>query len=204
MYKRQDIRQAEKASKKTNNSSPTANHSPAHTETDHTTHSENLPTAPSTEEETIWHEFQIAYAKLPHPALKEPILYVEEKKEHDDDSVLIKIQQHYHELKDTLTKLAAIPINLPTRIPQLEQAVIFQKQLPEYLRLCKRHLRTTSRARRALAERLDQEYTHRGNTTSTTEPESLDPNTALMRTINARQQMHPHSCLLYTSPSPRD
>ena len=104
-----DIRQAEKASKKKNNSSPSANHSPAHTETDHTTHSENLPTAPSTEEETIWHEFQIAYAKLPHPALKEPILYVEEKKEHDD-SVLLEIQQHYHELKDNLTKLAAIPI----------------------------------------------------------------------------------------------
>ena len=65
-----DIRQAEKATKKKHNSSNNVNRSPAHTETDHTTHSENLPTAPSTEEQTIWQEFQSEYAKLPHPDLK--------------------------------------------------------------------------------------------------------------------------------------
>ena len=85
----------------------------------------------------------------------------------------MEIQQHYQELKDNLTTLAAIPITLPTRIPQLAHAADFQKQLPEYLRLCKRHLRATNRARRALAERLEQEYTHRGDTTSTTEPKVL-------------------------------
>ena len=83
-----DVRQAETANKKKKNSSPPVSHSPAQIETDQTTHSENLPTAPSTAEEMAWQEFQTAYAKLPHPGVKEPILYVEEKKEHDNFCLL--------------------------------------------------------------------------------------------------------------------
>ena len=79
-----DIRQAEKAIKKKPGSSKHAQRSPAQTETDHTTHSENLPMAPSQEEETIWQEFQSEYAKLPHPDIKEPILYIEENEEHEE------------------------------------------------------------------------------------------------------------------------
>ena len=179
------------ANKKKKNSSPPVSHSPAQIETDQTTHSENLPTAPSTAEEMAWQEFQTAYAKLPHPGVKEPILYVEEKKEHDN-LVLMEIQTHYYELKETLSKLAEIPISLQARMPQLTHAAAFQKEIPEYLRLCKRYIRTTGKARKALADQLQQDNVHHDETTSSTNPESFDSNSALMRTINARQQMHPH------------
>ena len=82
-----DIRQAEKAIKKKHASSNQAHRSPAHTETDHTTHSENLPLAPSQEEADILQEFESAYANIPHPAIKEPILYIEESREHEEPAI---------------------------------------------------------------------------------------------------------------------
>ena len=141
-----DVKQAEAANKKKKNSSSMVSHSPAQTETDQTTHSENLPRVTPSAEEITWQRFQTAYARLPHPGKKEPILYVEQDKDHDD-SVLNEIQEHYQDLKDTLDKLAQIPISLPTRIPQLEHAAAFQKQIPEYLKLCRKYLRMTNRAR---------------------------------------------------------
>ena len=157
-----DIRQAEKAIKKKQASSQQVHRSPAQTETDHTTHSDNLPLAPSQEEEDILQEFESAYANIPHPATKEPILYIEQNQEHEEPAIN-GILDHYRNLKDTLSRLADIRITLPTRIPRLEQAVIFQKTLPDYMRMCKRHLRTATRAKKALAEKLDPEYTHQDN-----------------------------------------
>ena len=78
-----DITQAEKAIKKKHDSSKQAHQPPAQTETDQTTHSDNLPLAPSQEEENILQEFESAYANIPHPAIKEPILYIEESREHE-------------------------------------------------------------------------------------------------------------------------
>ena len=82
-----DIRQAEKAIKKKQASSQQVHRSPAQTETDHTTHSDNLPLAPSQEEEDILQEFESAYANIPHPATKEPILYIEQNREHEEPAI---------------------------------------------------------------------------------------------------------------------
>ena len=123
--------------------------------------------------------------------VKEPIKYVEQE-QNQKDSILVEVQQHYSNLKANLIALAEIPINVSAGMPQLQQAATFQQQIPEYLQLCKKYMRMTTKARKTLADRLEKDYSCQGDTTSSTDPEGFDPNSALMRTINARQQMHPH------------
>ena len=99
-----DIKQAEQAIKKKHDSQNQTHRSPAQTETDHTTHSDNLPLASSQEEDRILQEFESVYANIPHPQTKEPIDYIDETQEHEE-LALNRIHAHYHDLKETLTCL---------------------------------------------------------------------------------------------------
>ena len=46
-----------------------------------------------------------------------------------------------------------LPISKEASLPELKSVAIFQKQIPEYLLTCNKHLRTIVKARRAAADR---------------------------------------------------
>ena len=98
------------------------------------------------------HKFTKLYEKIPRPTETEPIIYVEERREHDEE-VLLQLDNHYQSLRDTLRAMTEIPISNKALLPDLQSATAFQRQIPEYLRTCNRHLRTIIKARRSAAEK---------------------------------------------------
>ena len=82
----------------------------------------------------------------------EPIKYIEERQEHDE-TVLTKLDRHYNSICDSLKAMSELPINSDVSLPALRSAALFQKQIPDYLFTCNKHIRTITKARRAAADR---------------------------------------------------
>ena len=95
-------------------------------------------------------------------------------------------------VKTNLKALAEIPIIPPITKTELARSAAFQTQIPDYIKLCNRYRKTATKARRAVAERDGMQYIPCHETTESTEDDILGPNSALLKTIDARQRRHPH------------
>ena len=62
--------------------------------------------------------FTKLYEKIPRPTETEPIIYIEERRVHDEE-VLLQLDNHYHSLRDTLKAMNEIPISSNALLPDL-------------------------------------------------------------------------------------
>ena len=102
-----------------------------------------------------------------------------------------------------MTKLS---ISKETSLPELKSAALFQKEIPEYLLTCNKHLRTIVKARRAAADRAhgtapprqrlltEPEETYLSANRSRTDPTNNVPSksSANMNTANMSHAEHPN------------
>ena len=120
-----DIERAETEAKLRSKSSTTRLTSPRATDTENHTYSGNLSKNSSDSKEAeILQRFNDLYNQIPTPPDGEPIQYIEQRKEHDEE-VLSQLDRHYHSLKDTLKAMTDIPISNKASLPELKSAAIF-------------------------------------------------------------------------------
>ena len=116
---------------------------------------------------------------MPQANAEEPIIYLERETDHDDD-ILVQIFKHYFQLKTDLKALLEIEISKTANLTGLRNAATFQDEIPEYIMLCNRHIRTLHKARRATAERNGVQYIPYNDIIESTEEDAFNTRDALL------------------------